>query len=83
MHRFGVLRAQSHQTCQEFQTELQLCLFPGQEATNVSGSTVLFGYFICLFLNLTVNSKYVLKAGSVLSRTKNTIAKKINRKHNM
>lgn len=62
---------------------LQLCLFPGQEATNASGSTVLFGYFICLFLNLTVNSKYVLRAGSVLSRTKNTVAKKINRKHNM
>lgn len=83
MRRFGVQRAQSHQTCQEFPTELQLCLFPGQEARNASGSTVLFGYFVCLFLNLTMNSKYVLRAGSVLSRTKNIVAKKINRKHNM
>lgn len=83
MHRFRVQRAQSHQICQEFPTELQLCLFLGQEATNVSEIAVLFGYFICLFLNLTVNSKYVLRAGSVLTRTKNTVTKKINKKHNM
>ena len=75
--------AQSHQTCQELLTELQLWLFPGLEATNAAGSTGAFGYFICLFLKLTVNSKYVLRVGSVLSRTKYTLAKKISRKHNM
>lgn len=43
----------------------------------------MFGYFDCLFLNLTVNSKYILRTGSALSRIKYTVAKKINRKHKM